>query len=296
VPGARFCPSCGSAVTGAPAAQETLKLATILFADVVGSTSRAEALHPEDVRELMASYFNAMSEEIAAQGGTVEKFIGDAIMAVFGVPVAHEDDPVRAVRAARRMLTKLHDWNLDRADELQMRIGINTGEVLAAGSVGGDLLVTGDAVNVAARLQQAAPPGAILVGERTQRAARTNFLLEEVEPLELKGKADPIEAWSVSDELVAPGSRGLPGLSAPMVGREVQLKLLIDSFERTRREARPHLVTIIGDAGVGKSRLVQEFTSEVEPQAKVTAGRSLPYGEGVTMWPLAEILGSEAGL
>jgi predicted ATPase len=117
-----------------------------------------------------------------------------------------------------------------------------------------------------------------------------------VEPLELKGKADPIEAWSVSDELVAPGSRGLPGLSAPMVGREVQLKLLIDSFERTRREARPHLVTIIGDAGVGKSRLVQEFTSEVEPQAKVTAGRCLPYGEGVTMWPLAEILGSEAGL
>jgi class 3 adenylate cyclase len=296
VPGARFCPSCGTAVAGAPAGQETLKLATILFADVVGSTSRAEAMHPEDVRELMASYFDAMSEEIAAQGGTVEKFIGDAIMAVFGVPMAHEDDPLRAVRAGRRMLTKLHDWNLDRADELQMRIGINTGEVLAAGTVGGDLLVTGDAVNVAARLQQAAPPGAILVGERTQRAARTNFLLEEVEPLELKGKVDPIAAWSVSDELVAPGGRGLPGLSAPMVGREVQLKLLIDTFERTRREARPHLVTIIGDAGVGKSRLVREFILEIEPEAKVTAGRCLPYGEAVTMWPLAEILGSEAGL
>jgi class 3 adenylate cyclase/tetratricopeptide (TPR) repeat protein len=273
-----------------------LKLATILFADVVGSTSRAEAMHPEDVRELMASYFDAMSEEISAQGGTVEKFIGDAIMAVFGVPVAHEDDPVRAVRAARRMLTKLEAWNLDRAHKLQMRIGINTGEVLATDAVAGDLMVTGDAVNVAARLQQAARPGTILIGERTNRAARTHFLLEEEGPLELKGKADPIAAWSVTDELVAPGGRGLPGLSAPMVGREVQLKLLIDTFERTRREARPHLVTIIGDAGVGKSRLVREFIFEIEPQAKVTAGRCLPYGEGVTMWPLAEILGSEAGL
>jgi class 3 adenylate cyclase len=283
-------------VTAAPTGQETLKLATILFADVVGSTSRAEAMHPEDVRELMASYFDAMSDEIAAQGGTVEKFIGDAIMAVFGVPLAHEDDPVRAVRAARRMLTKLEDWNLNRAEELQMRIGINTGEVLATDAVGGDLLVTGDAVNVAARLQQAARPGTILMGERTHRAARTHFLLEEVEPLDLKGKADPIAAWSVTDELVAPGGRGLPGLSSPMVGREVQLKLLVDTFERTRREARPQLMTIIGDAGVGKSRLVREFTAEVEPQAKVTAGRCLPYGEGVTMWPLAEILGAEAGL
>ena len=156
--GARFCPSCGVALAEAAPPEEMLKLVTVLFADVVASTARAERMHPEDTRALMTEYFAAMAEEIEAEGGTVEKFIGDAIMAVFGAPTAHEDDALRAVRAARRMLERLRSWNDGRgpAEQLELRIGVNTGEAIAAGAAGADLLVTGDAVNVAARLEQAA--------------------------------------------------------------------------------------------------------------------------------------------
>src|ERR671931_463342 len=163
--GARFCPACGTPIAaGGPA--DALKLVTVLFADVVSSTARAEQMHPEDMRALMSDYFETMAEEIRGEGGTIEKFIGDAVMAVFGVPAAHEDDPVRAVRAARRMLERLAVWNTKRdpASRIEIRIGVNTGDVLAAGSPGRDLLVTGDAVNVAARLQQAAESGTIVVG------------------------------------------------------------------------------------------------------------------------------------
>lgn len=159
--GARFCPTCGTRLSTSPASDEMLKLVSVLFADVVGSTARAEALYPEDVRALMADFFSAMSEEIRAEGGTIEKFVGDAIMAVFGVPTAHEDDAVRAVRAAQRMLDRLPVWNDDRppAERLELRIGVNTGDVIAtSGATEDQLLVTGDAVNVAARLQQTAQP------------------------------------------------------------------------------------------------------------------------------------------
>jgi class 3 adenylate cyclase/tetratricopeptide (TPR) repeat protein len=273
-----------------------LKLVTVLFADVVGSTARAEKLHPEDVRALMSDYFGAMAKEIQAEGGTVEKFVGDAIMAVFGVPTAHEDDAVRAVRAARRMLTRLRSWNdsRDAGQRIEIQVGLNTGEVVASGAVGGDLLVTGDAVNVAARLEQAAEPGTILVGERTARAVRPYFDLRRIEPLALKGKEEAVTAWVVEDEREAPEPRGVPGLHAPLVGRENELAFLRAAWAQVCGEGRPHLVTLLGDAGVGKSRLAREFLSTLDVDAKVVVGRCLPYGEGVTLWPLAEILKAEA--
>jgi class 3 adenylate cyclase len=294
--GSRFCPSCGVPLAESAASEEMLKLVTALFADTVGSTARAEALHPEDVRALMTDYFAAMAEEIRAEGGTIEKYIGDAIMAVFGVPTAHEDDAVRAVRAAWRMLERLRSWNEghDPVQRLEIRIGLNTGEVVASGAARGDLLVTGDAVNVAARLEQVAEPGTIVVGDRTARAVRPYFDLRRVEPLALKGKAASVTAWAVEGERDAPEPRGVPGLAAPLVGREHELALLRVAWERVCGERRPHLVTLLGDAGVGKSRLVREFVSELESEAKVLVGRCLPYGEGVTLWPLAEILKGEA--
>ena len=292
---ARFCPSCGQPLEGSAGA-EMLKLASILFADVVESTARGERMHPEDTRALMRDYFDAMAQEIRAEGGTLEKFVGDAIMAVFGVPEAHEDDPLRAVRAARRMLDRLERWNEEHAEDerLQIRIGINTGDVIAADSQARDLLVTGDAVNVAARLEQTAEPGTIVVGDRTARAVRGFFTLRELARLALKGKADHVAAYVVEGEREVPEERGVPGLRAPIVGRDGELEVLRTTFERVQSERRPHLVTVIADAGVGKSRLVREFVSSLEDETKVVAGRSLPYGSGVTLWPLAEILKSEA--
>jgi class 3 adenylate cyclase len=228
-----------------------LRLVTVLFADVVGSTARAETMHPEDTRVLMSEFFAAMADEIRAEGGTLEKFVGDAIMAVFGVPAAHEDDPVRAIRAARRMLTRLDVWNDDRArtDRLAIRIGINTGDVVAGGAPGQDLLVTGDAVNVAARLQQAAEPGRILVGERTARTASTWFELSPVEPLELRGKSGAVPAWFVEAEREAVEPRGIEGLPTPMIGRDRELDLLRTTFTRVHEDRSPQVVTVVGDAG-----------------------------------------------
>ena len=272
------------------------KLVTVLFADVVASTARAERLDPEDTRALMTDYFAAMADEIRAEGGTIEKFAGDAIMAVFGVPSAHEDDAVRAVHAARRMLDRLRAWNDDHEPDqrLEIRIGLNTGEVVASGESRGDLLVTGDAVNVAARLEQAAEQGTIVVGERTARAVRPYYDLRRIEPLALKGKSEVVTAWLVEAEREAPEARGVPGLRAPLVGREHELAFLRAAWERVCDEQRPQLVTLVGDAGVGKSRLVREFLSTLDVDAKVLVGRCLPYGDGVTLWPLAEILKAEA--
>jgi class 3 adenylate cyclase len=293
---ARFCPSCGMALTELAAPEEMLKLVTVLFADVVGSTARAERMHPEDARALMADYFAAMAQEIRAQGGTIEKFVGDAIMAVFGVPTAYEDDALRGVRAAQRMLERLRTWNEEREPEqrLEIRIGLNTGEVVASGALGGDLLVTGDAVNIAARLEQAAEPGTIVIGERTARAVQSYMDLRRIDPLALRGKAEAVAAWVVEAEREAPEPRGVPGLWSPLVGREGELAALRTTFERVSGGGRPELVTLIGDAGIGKSRLVREFLSTLDVETKVVVGRCLPYGQGVTLWPLAEILKAEA--
>ena len=306
-PDARFCPSCGLELAPARAGEER-KLVTVLFADVTGSTELGERLDAERLREVMDAFFAAMREEIEAEGGTVEKFIGDAVMAAFGVPAAHEDDPARAIRAARRMRRRLGRLNQELASshgvELSMRIGVNTGEVLAVTAPrAGEAMVTGDAVNAAARLEQAAEPGQVLVGERTARAAR-GVRFREHGPLELKGKSEPSPAFLLVEEEEAEAApaepeRGIPGIRAPLVGRASELDLLSSLYDRVASEGNPHLVTVSGDPGVGKSRLTAEFLERVEsrpPAPTIVRGRCLPYGESVTYWPLAEILKVMAGV
>ncbi|MGZ8570887.1 MAG: adenylate/guanylate cyclase domain-containing protein [Actinomycetota bacterium] len=305
--GARFCSACGTAIpvaTPTPSGEER-KLVTVLFADVTGSTALGERLDPERFREVMSAFASAMREEIEAEGGTVEKFIGDAVMAAFGVPVAHEDDPARACRAALHMLERLEDLNAGLTTthdvRLQMRVGVNTGEVLASTAPRpGEAMATGDAVNAAARLQSAAEPGRVLVGERTAASAR-GFLFDAAVALDVKGKREAVLARALlgaghEGEIT---ERGVPGLRAPMVGRDQELLLLRTVLARVATEARPHLVTIYGDAGVGKSRLTWEFVrwaEQQDPPSQVVRGRCLPYGEGVTYWPLAEILKTHAGV
>jgi class 3 adenylate cyclase/tetratricopeptide (TPR) repeat protein len=302
-PGARFCSSCGTALDARPAQRGVeRKLVTVLFADVTGSTTLGERLDPERLRSVMDEYFAAMREEIEGEGGTVEKFIGDAVMAAFGVPAAHEDDPARAMRAGLRMLARLPEVNrgLEARHDvtLRIRIGVHTGEVLATvDPEPGEAMVTGDAVNAAARLQSAAEPGELLASERTVQAAR-GFAVTDRGPLELKGKRERVRAFVVHEETGAP-TRGLPGFHAPMVGRDAELEVLRSVYERTEHEGRPHLVTIYGEAGVGKSRLTREFLSWVsfrEPAPATLAGRCLPYGDGITYWPLAEILKTYASI
>ncbi len=270
---------------------------TILFCDVTGSTGLGERLDPERFQELLAIYFGAMREEIEAEGGTVEKFIGDAVMAAFGVPTAHEDDPSRALRAALRMRERLTLVNAEIEPRfgvtLQVRTGVNTGEVLARTSPQpGDPMVTGDAVNVAARLEQSAEPGQIAVAERTARAAR-GFRFRELGAKDLRGKKQAVPTVMLEGRTSKLAERGVPGLRAPMVGRDAELELLRSVYQRSVAEARPNLVTIYGDPGVGKSRLAAEFVAWAEeqvPDPRILRGRCLPYGDGVTYWPLAEIL------
>ena len=299
---ARFCSSCGAALAE-PARAEERKLVTVLFADVTGYTGLGEKLDAERLKEIMDAYFVAMREAIEAEGGTVEKFIGDAVMAVFGAPVAHEDDPARALRAALGMRKRLEVLNesLRRSHDvtIEMRIGVNSGEVMAiADPSRGMGMVTGDAVSVAARLEQNAEPGEVLVAERVARATR-GFTFAEVGPLALKGKGHTVRALRLTGEQRLATERGIPGLRAPLVGRDSEMELLTSVFKRVAEEKRPHLATVYGDAGVGKSRLTSEFLQGMESGLEsplIVAGRCLPYGEGVTYWPLAEILKGLAGV
>jgi class 3 adenylate cyclase/tetratricopeptide (TPR) repeat protein len=293
------------------------RVVTIMFADIIGSTPLADRLDPEDMRAILSSYFNLMTQQIRRHGGTVEKYIGDAVMAVFGMPVAHEDDPDRAIRAALDMQAALNLFNTRRlerdpeATRLQMRIGINTGEVAAPSEQAArqDFLITGDAVNVAARLQQAASPDTILVGERTYLTTRDVFDFRPIAPLNLRGKQELVPAWAVQGRRNLPGPytqhpRGIEGLESPLVGRTLELTLIHATYARVQAEQRPHLITLLGMPGIGKSRLVRDFIQREEEAAKsasniqrlfkprVLRGRCPPYGEGITYWPLIEILRS----
>jgi len=274
----------------------------VLFADVSGSTGLGERLDPETLKEVMDAYFEAMKRAIEWAGGTVEKFIGDAVMAVFGVPVAHEDDATRALRAALRMRQELETLNRALLEAhgltLAMRVGVGMGEVVAVTAPRpGEGMVTGDAVNVAARLEQSAEPGQIRVSERAARAAR-GFRLVEMGPLQLKGKQLEVHAYELVGESPA-GEGRPPAHEAPLVGRERELALLETVYDRVATDGHPHLVTVYGDPGVGKSRLIAEFGAlaagrDVPPV--VVRGRCLPHDEGVPYWPLAEILKGHAGV
>ena len=295
---AKFCLNCATPLT-APAepAAEVRKVVTIVFADMAGSTAIGERLDPEALRRVQARYFDTMTAVIEQHGGTVEKYIGDAVMAVFGIPRLHEDDPLRAVRAAFGMQEALIGLNDELARDhdvrIAIRIGVNTGEVVAGDPTAGQRLVTGDTVNVAARLEQAAGAGEVLLGGSTYRLVKDAVEVETVEPLELKGKSERVPAFRLRD--VRTDTAGhVRNLDSPMVGRTKELELFRRGLERSRDERTSHLFTLLGPAGVGKSRLVREFLADAD--ATVLRGRCLSYGEGITYYALGEIVRQAAGI
>ncbi len=270
---------------------EQRKVVTILFADVVGSTELASQSDPEVVRSRMSRYFERITEVAGAHGGTVEKFAGDAVLVVFGVPVVHDDDAERAVRAALEIR--------DRAGNLSVRIGVNTGEAVTAARDDRQFMVSGDAVNVAARLQQGAEPGEVVVGPLTEQLTRSVIDYERRERIAAKGKIEPLAAFRAlrARTEVPQQARGVPGLHAPLVGRRRELRLLLDTFARTAEDRRPHLFTLIGAAGVGKSRLVTEALAALGSSgARLLRGRCLPYGRGITYWPFIEMVRQDTGI
>jgi class 3 adenylate cyclase len=276
-----------------PELREERKVVTVLFCDLAESTALGDRLDPEVQRRVLSRYFECVSHVLQRHGGTVEKFIGDAVMAVFGVPRLHEEDALRAVRAATELQEAIEVLNAeltrDHGIELHARIGVNTGEVI----VGDQPLVTGDTVNVAARLEQAAPPGGVLLGETTFELVREAVRGEPVE-LELKGKPTAVGGWRLLE--LEPGAAPFARrLDTPLVGRELELEQLRQGLARAVRERRAVLLTVVGPAGIGKTRLVGEFVASVSSEARALVGRCLPYGEGITFWPLVEIVRELAG-
>ena len=272
---------------------------TVVFCDVTGSTAMGERLDPESLRRIMSRYFELVRRVLTRHGGTVEKFIGDAVMAVFGMPQMHEDDALRAVRAAAETAVELEHLNAELEEawgvRLQVRTGLNTGEVVAGEPASGHNLVTGDAVNLAARLEQAAQPGEILLGPATYRLVRDAVRVEPVEPLQVKGKQDPVPAVRLLE--VSPSAPGhARRMDAPLVGRFHERRLLDWAFERVVAGRTCHLFTVLGPAGVGKSRLVAEATASMAERAVVVNGDCRAYGEGVTFWPVAAALRQALGV
>ncbi len=296
--GARFCSGCGAASARDDRGSESRKIVTVVFTDVVGSTTMGEQLDPESLRHVLSRYFDVMATTLERHGGTVEKFIGDAIMAVFGIPTLHEDDALRALRAALEMRQELAGLNEEFEREHGVRIathtGVNTGEVVTGDAAERQKLVTGDAVNVAARLQQAAKPDEILLGETTYRLVRDAVRVEGLEPLELRGRVARLPAWRLVD-LAAEVPAWMRPIAAPFVGRAEELAQLDLAFRTAVRQRACALATILGPPGIGKSRLARELVGVLGSDARVVVGRCLPYGEGITYWPLAEIVRRLAG-
>ena len=294
---ASFCAACGTRLEAAPrAAREERKVVSVLFADLVGFTSHAEQLDPEDVRATLSPYYAQLRSELERHGGTVEKFIGDAVMAVFGAPVAHEDDPERAVRAGLAIRDSIVEDG-----RLQVRVAVTTGEALVslgASPAEGEGMVAGDVVNTAARLQSAAPVNGVLVDETTFRATRPRIDYREAESVHAKGKAEPVSVWEARE------ARSRFGLDveqagAAFVGRRRELDFLADALARAREERSPQLVTLVGVPGIGKSRLVYELSRVADAEEELIfwrQGRSLPYGEGITYWALAEMAKAHSGI
>jgi class 3 adenylate cyclase len=298
----RLCGYCGTPLVAAAAplpAHEVRKTVTLLFTDLVASTALGERLDSEALHEVKERYFSAMAAEIQRHGGKIEKYIGDAIMAVFGLPRAHEDDALRAVRAAVGMQQVLHRVN----DELKVRFGVelanrtgvNTGEVVAINDPARDQkLATGDAVNVTARLEAAAPANEIYIGEVTYRLVRDAVKVEAVEPLALKGKSQPVPAYRL---IAVHGEDGnVRRHDTPLVGRDAELAALDAAWQGSIDGRRAYMVTVIADAGVGKTRLVREAMDAMASRARIISGRCLPYGDGITFWPLRGMLTTAAGI
>ncbi len=294
---ARFCMSCGTALAtgGQPLGER--KVITALFCDLVGSTELADRLDPEDVDRLLRAYHGIARRRIQAYGGSVEKFIGDAVVGVFGIPAAHEDDPERAVRAALRLIDEVGASGLD----LHVRIGICTGETLVRTDVdpdSGEGFATGDTLNIAARLQSAAPIDGVAVAESTRRACARAFSWMDLGDLALKGRAEPMHTW----QALAPIARATGELiveSTPFVGRELELETLVRLFERSRTTPSVEVVTVVAEPGIGKSRLVRELSRHVDGLPDLVtwrSGRCLPYGDGIGFWALAEIVAAHAGI
>src|SRR2546425_8957599 len=292
--GARFCPACGAAIGNR--ALEERKLVTVLFADITGSTTLGERFDPERWRVLLQRFFSVMTSTIEAWGGTVQKFMGDSVMATFGVPIVREDDAERALRAACQMLERLTELNTEFTAQhgvnLAIRVGVNTGEVMAAFDQN---VVTGDAVNVAARLEHMAEPGTILAGERTYAAARDAFIFGEPESREVRGKFAPVTVRRVIRPLTDSLDRR-KGMQVAMVGREQEVESLASLFHEAMDAKSPRLALISGPAGIGKSRLVREFlnlASARHPDTTILQGRCPSTGEGLTYWALGELLRRE---
>jgi class 3 adenylate cyclase len=303
--GFAFCGYCTALLTEQPAlpVQEERKVVSVLFCDLVGFTAASERADPEDVRARIRPYHARLRGEIERFGGTVEKFVGDAVMAVFGAPVTHEDDAERAVRAGLRIVEALEELNeQDASLSLQVRVGINTGEAvvaLGARPEQGEGIVTGDVVNTAARIETAAPVNGVAVGEQTHRATSRVFEYEPLEPVSVKGKAEPLALWQARAARARLGSDISHRHTTPLVGRELEKPLLIGIFERAAQQRSVQLVTIVGEPGVGKSRLVAELGDYTDDKPELTRwrqGRCLPYGEGITFWALGEIVKAEAGI
>jgi predicted ATPase/class 3 adenylate cyclase len=294
----RLCGYCGALLGAQPSPQEVRKTVTVVFCDLKGSTELADRLDHEAVREVLALYFSAMKPVLERHGGTIEKYIGDAIMAVFGLPRMHEDDALRAVRAAAEMRTALEDLNVTLRGEfgvtLENRTGVNTGEVVTSDTRGSQRLATGDTVNVAARLEQAAPAGEVLIGQSTYRLVRDSAETVRVEPLTLKGKPEPVPAYRLLS--VAAGTGSTRSTDLPLVGRARELAALGAEFRRSVAGPECRLVTLLGEAGIGKSRLIEEFVRSLTDEVMVLGGRCLSYGDGITFWPLAEVLRQAAGI
>ena len=299
---ARFCNSCGTALAAPAHAREERKVVTAVFVDLVGSTARTERLDPEDVRALLRRYHDTLRRELERYGGTVEKFIGDAVVAVYGAPTAHEDDPERAVRAAlaaRDAIAALNER--DDALQLHVRVGVATGEALVtldARPEAGESMVAGDVMNTAARIQSAAPVDGILVGAATHRATERVIVYRANASVEAKGKAEPVVTWEAVE---ARGRVGGIAQSAPspLVGRDHERALLLGAFARARVDRSAQLVTLVGVPGIGKSRLVAELGQAVEDDDEIITwryGRCLPYGDGVSFWALGEIVKAQAGI
>jgi class 3 adenylate cyclase/tetratricopeptide (TPR) repeat protein len=302
--GQKFCGECGTPLAAAlaPSLAEERKVVTALFCDLVGFTATSESADPEDVRSMLASYFQVARAQIEAHGGTVEKFIGDALVGVFGVPAAHEDDPERAVRAGLRICEDAEELTSIGGAPLKLRVGINTGEALVrlgVSAASGEGFLTGDSINTASRIQSVAPEMGVAVGLATYEATAPVFDYEELEPATLKGKSGPVRIFHAKTPRARLGADLARTHDTPYIGREIDLALLEGVFDKTVAATSPQLVTVVGEPGLGKSRIVAELGAYVDAKPELITwrqGRCLPYGEGITFWALGEILKAHAGI